>query len=276
MKKLIIILLICQICTGCENVDEKSVPSLIKEAESSIVRVMFVTKDKEKVPLPVVRGSAFLVAPGIAVTALHVIDGLPEKSIFLVPADQNQLNKKNLATIFVKDPNHDLVLLRCPFLKDRSFLKLGEPNQVEIGEESILMGFPMGDPILTSSKAMIAAKARIELLKGYDVLTDMFKLDCAINSGNSGGPVIHIPSGKVIGVVSLKVGAISQKLQIFKKKKARSARITLEGDDPIDLLQETLKDMERNLNLGLGYAISVSHLKKILEMSTTQMQALPE
>jgi len=219
--------------------------------------------------VPNIKGSGFLVAPGIAVTALHVVDDIPENSIFLVPADQDQLNNKNLGTILAKDPDHDLVLLRCTFLTDRPFLKLGEPSKVKIGEESIVMGFPMGDRILTSSKAMIAATARMKLLKDSDVLTDMFKLDAAVNNGNSGGPVIHIASGNVIGVVSLKVGALSQKLQIFKKKKPRGARIEISDDDPIELLKETIKDMERNLQLGLGYGISVSHLKALLEKSST-------
>lgn len=268
MKQIPIILLIGVICAGCQNEDCTSVPSLIQKAESSVVRVMSVTLDQEKKPVPIIRGSGFFVAPGIAVTALHVVDDIPENRIFLVPADQDQLNNKNLGTILAKDSDHDLVLIQCPFLKDRPCLNLGEPRKAKIGDESIVMGFPMGDPILTSSKAMIAAKARKKLLEGSDVLTDMFKLDAAINNGNSGGPVIHITSGNVIGIVSMKVGALSQKLQIFKKKKPR-ARIEISDDDPIELLQETLKDMERNLQLGLGYGISVSHLKALLEKNST-------
>ena len=268
MKQLTIIVLIGVICAGCQNEDGTSVPSLIQKAESSVVRVMSVTLDQEKKPVPNIRGSGFLVAPGIACTALHVVDNIPENRIFLVPADQDQMNNKNLGTILAKDPDHDLVLIQCTLLTDRPFLKLGEPSKVKIGEESIVMGFPMDDPILTSSKAMIAATARIKLLKESDVLTDMFKLDAAVNNGNSGGPIIHIASGNVIGVVSLKVGALSQKLQIFKKKKPR-ASIEISGDDPIELLKETLQDMERNLHLGLGYGISVSHLKAFLEKSRT-------
>src|SRR6185436_19186901 len=88
--------------------------------------------------------------------------------------------------------------------------------------------------------------------------TRLLKLDASINKGNSGGPVVRISTGKVIGLASLKEGSLQERLQKLMREKP-TASISIGGNDPIELIKFIVQDMETNLQLGLGYAVASEH-----------------
>ena len=186
--------------SGCQTSATADIPSLIESGKPSLVRVVVVESGQNRKPTPHVLGTGFIVAPGRVATAAHIVKDLPKGSIFLVPADQETFDfQQNSAEVVVLEIKHDLALLQCPALKDRPALQLHRAEDVKMGEDAIVLGFPLADPTLTVTRAMIAATSKKQLIEDNPALTDMFKLDATINMGNSGGPVIHVPSGKVIG-----------------------------------------------------------------------------
>jgi S1-C subfamily serine protease len=166
------------------------------------------------------------------------------------------------ASLVAIDRQHDLALLRAEAAASRPALEIEPSTEASIGEDALLFGFPLGDPVLTVSRAMIAAKIS-RAVTGNPPPTGLIKLDASVNKGNSGGPVIRISTGKVIGVTSLKVGSVQDRLQKLLQEK-HTAETTGDGNDPIELIKAIVADMETNLQLGLGYAIATEHLLPLL------------
>jgi S1-C subfamily serine protease len=154
-------------------------------------------------------------------------------------------------------------------------LTLGNFSDAEEGDEILVIGFPLGETILTTHKGIISSKARFQFQEP-PVTVDCFKLDASINVGNSGGPCSITKDGRVIGVISAKApvsAAISYRIgQEIRQAKAdllkRPGKVMLGGVDPIELsinVADTLyQAIEETRQLGIGYAISVDYLKPYL------------
>lgn len=268
MKTLISSLALLFIAIGCQPAKSPDIPAIIQQCKPSLVRVVVIQIGPDKKLSPHVVGTGFVVSPGMIATAYHVVKDLPKGHIFLVPADKETFDlQQSSAEVVAFASKHDIALLECPSLKNLPALPLHRSLEVKMGEEALVLGFPLSDSTLTATRGIVAGRSKMKLLETDPALTEMFKLDTSINLGNSGGPVIHVASGKVIGVIWAKAGSLSKHLQVFKKKKRAGARITLGGDDPIKLIKDTLTDMERNLQLGLGYAVSVDYLRTLLEQA---------
>jgi serine protease Do len=97
------------------------------------------------------------------------------------------------------DPNTDVALIGVTDA-DLISARLGDSNDVEIGDYVLAMGSPFG---LSHSVTLgiVSAKGRWDLdLASSDVhLQDFLQTDAAINPGNSGGPLLNL-RGEVIGI----------------------------------------------------------------------------
>lgn len=131
---------------------------------------------------------------GKILTNWHVVDGAV--TISVTKPDETVV----LAELFRGDPDNDIALvvvgdasgLRPPLFGDSGTLRVGE-DVVAIGHALGLAGPP------TVSKGVVSALGR-SLPNGIGgELTGLIQIDAAINSGNSGGPLIN-GRGEVIGV----------------------------------------------------------------------------
>jgi len=237
-----------------------NVPALVAAVSPSVVRILVVIQ-KDGRSIPTVLGSGFVVGPdGLVATAAHVIEGMPPQAILVVPADIQTFTPESAkSTIVAVDQKNDLVLLRSDASKTRKPLQLEPTANVLVGEDALVFGFPLGNPVLTVGKGMVAAKTTRSPSD-----TQLLKLDASINKGNSGGPVVRISTGKVIGLASLKEGSLQERLQKLMREKP-TASFSIGGNDPIELIKFIVQDMETNLQLGLGYAVASEHLRALLE-----------
>jgi len=137
-------------------------------------------------------GSGFVIDPsGIVVTNNHVIDGADE--IVVRFQDDSELP----ATVLGRDPKTDLAVLKVESPKPLPALKLGDSDEIRVGDWVIAIGNPFGLGGSVSA-GIISARARDIRSGPYD---DYLQTDAAINKGNSGGPMLNM-AGEVIGVNS--------------------------------------------------------------------------
>jgi serine protease Do len=98
------------------------------------------------------------------------------------------------------DRGTDLAVMALPALDDLLPARLGDSDQLEIGDYVLAVGSPFG---LSHSVTygIISAKGRRDLQLGDDGVRfqDFLQTDAAINPGNSGGPLVNL-RGEVIGI----------------------------------------------------------------------------
>ena len=137
------------------------------------------------------RGSAWLYKPDTLVTNNHVVwDFVPP--ITAKMADGSEVK----ATLVGRDPLTDLAVLNIP-KQDAPFLQV-RPTSARLGELCFAIGTPHGYA-QSVSIGIVSGLRRNLPAPGNKAIFDVIQTDCAINHGNSGGPLIDV-SGAVIGV----------------------------------------------------------------------------
>lgn len=142
-------------------------------------------------------GSGFIISPdGYIVTNDHVAGNATKITIAF--ADGTQLP----ATLIGSDPETDIALLKVDPEASLPFLAFEESGDPIVGEWAIALGNPFGlfeaaDPSVTVG--VVSAVGRDFPMQGGRTFRDMIQTDAAINSGNSGGPLVDA-LGRVIGM----------------------------------------------------------------------------
>ena len=152
-------------------------------------------------------GSGFIVShDGFVLTSQHVVaDPEAEYTVILEPT------KKYPAKVISKDPINDVAVLKIEG-KNFPFLDLGNSENIELGEQVIAVGNPLGEFQDTVSLGIVSGLSRlITAFAGNSQngarLKGLIQTDAAINPGNSGGPLINM-AGEVIGInTAMVVGA---------------------------------------------------------------------
>ena len=101
--------------------------------------------------------------------------------------------------ILAVDKVNDLAILKTNFVPKKVFSISDEDGQLL--EEVIVAGYPLGKKISASIKA---TSGTVTALAGLGDNYAEFQTDAALNSGNSGGPIIN-EYGNVIGVAVSKI-----------------------------------------------------------------------
>jgi len=149
-------------------------------------------------------GSGFVVTgTGEIVTNAHVVttgEGRAiqrAKQLFVRFADGNQV----VARIVGFDPFADVALLKVdPAGLTLRPLPLGTTRTVAVGEPVAAIGSPYGEEQSLSVGVVSAKNRSIESLTGF-ATSGALQTDAAINSGNSGGPLLD-GRGRVLGINS--------------------------------------------------------------------------
>ena len=146
-------------------------------------------------------GTGFIVRnDGVIVTNAHVVAGATRVSVMMRDGTVYP------AKVLGEDETNDIAVLRIT-AKNLPELKLGNSNNLVIGEWAIAIGNPFGFYLGNSepsvSVGVISATQRnlVSPSEGQASYFDMIQTDAAINPGNSGGPLVNA-DGEVIGVNS--------------------------------------------------------------------------
>lgn len=135
------------------------------------------------------------------VTNNHVVDGSSALQVILS-------NGKTVdAQIVGTDATTDLAVLKINAADVTTVASFGNSNQIAAGQDVLAIGSPMGAEYAnTVTQGIISAKKRTIKASANAPETTVIQTDAAINSGNSGGPLINM-AGQVIGINSMKLAA---------------------------------------------------------------------
>ena len=137
------------------------------------------------------QGTGFLIEEnGYVVTNAHVMENARSAGIYTYDGEMHQVE------LIGKNSEMDVCLLKIQGTYPA--LKLGNSNDVSIGESVIAIGNPLGLQF-SVTEGIISAIHR----EGSNGLEAYFQTDAALNPGNSGGPLID-KQGKAIGINNFK------------------------------------------------------------------------
>lgn len=152
--------------------------------------MLFGTRRERAQPkLETALGSGVIVSrEGHVLTNDHVIEGMDQIEVQL--ADERTFPARLLGT----DPSVDIAVLKIEALKLEP-LPIGNSDGVKVGQLVFAIGNPFGLSE-TVTAGIISAKSRRAM---RDSSVEYLQTDAAVNTGNSGGPLINL-RGEVIGI----------------------------------------------------------------------------
>ncbi len=154
----------------------KDIPSIAKAAKGAIVTIVTSANDK-----PIALGTGFLVSQdGVIVTNYHVI---ATGNVGVVKfADGTILPVDGL---LATDKLHDLAIIK---IHGKTFptLTLGNSDQIQVGEEVVAIGNPLGLE-LTVSNGILSGIRSDEKEDGK-----LLQITAPISRGSSGGPLFNM------------------------------------------------------------------------------------
>lgn len=137
-------------------------------------------------------GSGFIIDPdGFILTNNHVVEATDE--ILVKLGDGREFQAKMVG----RDPQTDLALIKIEPDKPLPALKLGDSEQLHVGDWVLAIGSPFG-LVSTVTAGIVSAKYRRIGIGAYD---DFIQTDASINPGNSGGPLLNM-NGEVVGITT--------------------------------------------------------------------------
>jgi 2-alkenal reductase len=179
---------------------ETTITSVVQEVEPAVVTVVGtisgratffgVTSDQE------VSGSGVIISEdGYILSNNHVVEGKKTLSVILNDGTEHP------AELISRDVFADLAVLKIEG-KVPGIAKIGNSDNLKPGETVIAIGSPLGTFRNSVTVGVISATGRtLDSGEGY-AIEDLIQTDAAINSGNSGGPLLNL-AGEVIGINTL-------------------------------------------------------------------------
>lgn len=253
---------------------------LIEKCRSGIVQISL---ENERECLG--SGTAFLVKGGI-VTNSHNLRSIPfDTFVIRFENDKNNdsgneirlLSENCMDLIFAESSENekDFVYIRLsePEFNGRHIFELSDSASLSVGEQVVFMGYPFGSPHLT---AHIGYVSSLHQSNGVEII----QIDGSVNSGNSGGPLIDLKTGKVAGIITRAetgllreqfdrlLQALKDNQRILQRQQQSGVRMSIGGIDPIRAIENSQASMEqivvqirRSANVGIGFAFSAQYVK---------------
>ncbi len=139
-------------------------------------------------------GSGFIInADGLILTNNHVVKGSDKVTVTL--SDKKSFH----AEVVGFDPTHDLALVKIEAGSKLPALRLGDSDNLVVGQKVLAIGNPFGQFGGTLTTGVVSSLDRTIQTEESRQLEGMIQTDAAINPGNSGGPLLN-SHGDVIGI----------------------------------------------------------------------------
>ena len=136
---------------------------------------------------------------GYILTNKHVVKGANKIAVVL-----NDGTKYENVSVVAVDPLNDVAFIKLEGVSDLKAAELGDSKTISVGQQVIAIGNALGQYQNSVTSGIISGTGRsLTAADSSDYstekLSDMIQTDAAINSGNSGGPLVNA-AGQVIGI----------------------------------------------------------------------------
>jgi putative serine protease PepD len=177
-----------------------SIGEIYKRASPGVVEIRVDAggedEDPSFLPRPGATGSGFVIdEDGRVITNHHVVDGA--ETVTVVFADGEEAE----ARVVGSDASTDIALLQLEdFDGELEPIPLGSSESLEIGDTVVAIGSPFGLEGTLTAGIVSALDRQIRAPNNFTI-DGAIQTDAALNSGNSGGPLLDA-QGRVVGVNS--------------------------------------------------------------------------
>ena len=196
-------------------------------------------------------GSGFILTQdGFVVTNHHVIDGATSVKVTLYDGESYD------ATVIGSDSDYDIAVLKID-ATGLTPVTLGDSSLLNVGDHVLALGNPLGELTFSASEGIASSVNRTINVSGIPF--NMIQVTCAVNPGNSGGPLFNA-YGEVVGIVSAKYSSTAS---------ASSSGETVEGLGfaiPINDVLAMIEDIMTN-----GYVTDKAYMGIVPNTLTAQM-----
>ena len=185
------------------NFVEGSIAEVADKVSKSVVSIVTSTKTTDFFGQSydsAAAGTGIIVTEdGYVLTNKHVINGATKVTVVLDDGTTYE-DVKVVAT----DPLNDVAYLKIDNASGLTAAKLGDSRTINVGQQVIAIGNALGQYQNTVTSGIVSGLGRSVTAsdgssRNTETLTDMIQTDAAINSGNSGGPLVNA-AGEVIGI----------------------------------------------------------------------------
>ncbi len=213
-------------------------------------------------------GTGFLHKSGRVITAAHVVADCPGATV--IGAEGRPIKVKSVAA----DAERDLALLSLETPLAAEALPLSATDSLPIGLQVSTWGFPFG---YTGAAPLLC----VGYLSGVDyrktksgMIVREWVVNAAFNQGNSGGPLIDIANGEVIGIVSSKLSPtppiVENAMETLSKSTAGPVHVVTLPDGKKENVPEgqmvalALRYLRDQAQLVVGKAVPAGDLRAFL------------
>ena len=136
---------------------------------------------------------------GYILTNYHIIEAAYSKGASIIVYTYD--GAEHEAEVIGVETDSDLAVLKIQ-AEGLVPAQMANSEEIHVGQTIYAVGNPLGELTYTMTSGIVSALDR-RITTDEHVTVNMFQIDAAINSGNSGGPVFNV-YGQVIGVVTAK------------------------------------------------------------------------
>ncbi|ACF02492.1 hypothetical protein Rpal_3996 [Rhodopseudomonas palustris TIE-1] len=246
---------------------------VFEKVRSGLIHIIFIDEEGAAIA----KGTGFL-CRGFLITNNHVFAGPRDARVCLRKDGSNEafcLAGDDFARRLKtgsQESSYDYAVLDIPEIigSDDFQFQLESPRGRRIGESIALIGFPLEHLNLTCHSGIISSF--------YDSgVAHVVQIDASVNAGNSGGPLIDPETAAVLGVVTRKSTGLSHMFNLlrnalhhnmeFIRRETSGSGFMIGGFNPSEGIVAgqqqiliLLDEIERQANVGIGYAMSSEHL----------------
>ena len=178
---------------------------------------------------------------GIIITNNHVVQDATEVRVVFNDQEHDAMD----GTVVGVDPGRDLAVVQVD-ADDLTPIEIGRSDALELGDDVIAIGYPLGLGGVTVTKGIVSGQNRtikIPVAEGETLrFTGLLQTDAAINPGNSGGALIDV-NGRLIGVNSAAALAAA----------AENIGFAIEIDSALPVIEQILEEpLQEHAWLGVS------------------------
>lgn len=250
---------------------------LIRTVRSGVAQI-FLERNRDRVN----SGTAFLVDGGL-VTNSHVIRSQQFDAIAIrfedMPIDGGiRLSAQHCFNAMACESTEDerdygYLELEEPEFRSRHRFQFGDSTSLQVGQQIMFLGFPFSMEQLTSHLGYVSS---LQQKRGVQII----QIDGSVNGGNSGGPLLELQTGRVVGIITRAITGfvvaqfdrlietLGQNIEILRRSQGSGLRGMIGGIDPVAgllssqvAMREIAINLRRSANVGIGYAYSSNYVR---------------